>query len=218
MKVKGVGIDWLGHSGFLIQNSKIIYVDPFKLRDGLPKADVILLTHGHYDHCSVEDLKKIVREGTRIFCTPDCQSKVLMFDVSLNIELVSPGEEYDLGSVKIITVPAYNVDKSFHGKEEGLVGYLIKTDDVIIYHAGDTDRIKEFEKLTGYNQDFVALLPIGGRYTMDAHEAYEAARLIKANVTVPMHWGSIVGTRDDAEEFRELCEGDGIKVEILEKL
>lgn len=217
MKFGEVEIKWLGHSGFLIQNSKIIYVDPFKIKSNLPKADVILITHSHYDHCSVEDIEKIVKENTRIFITPDGQSKIARFEMPIRMEVVSPGLEFDLGNVKISTVPAYNKDKTFHGRDEELVGYLIKMNDLIIYHAGDTDNIPEMQKLTGFNQKFVALLPIGGRFTMDYLEAHEAAKLIKPNLVIPMHWGTLVGSLEDAREFKELCESSGIRVEILEK-
>lgn len=218
MEIGEVNISWLGHSGFLIKNSKVIYIDPFRIRDDLPKADVVLLTHGHYDHCSFEDLEKIVKEGTIVFCTPDSQSKITKFNFPVRMKLVSPGEEYDLGTVKISTIRAYNIDKSFHSIEENLVGYLVKMNNLIIYHSGDTDKIPEMEKLTGFNgRDFVALLPVGGRFTMDSHEAYEAVKLIKPTIAIPMHWGSIVGTREDAMEFKELCEADGFGVEILEK-
>ncbi|NCN87068.1 MBL fold metallo-hydrolase [archaeon] len=218
MKFKEVDINWLGHSGFLIKNSKIIYIDPYQIKDDLPKADLILITHSHYDHCSLEDLNKIIQPGTRVLVTPDSQSKVNKFDIPVRIELVEVGQEFDFSGVKVLVLPAYNVDKPFHSKEEGLVGYLIKTNGVIIYHAGDTDKIPEMEKLTGYNQNFVALLPVGGRFTMDPVEASEAAKLIKPTVAIPMHWGTIVGTKADAIEFKELCEAEGIRVEILDKI
>ncbi|PJE81597.1 Zn-dependent hydrolase [Candidatus Pacearchaeota archaeon CG10_big_fil_rev_8_21_14_0_10_32_42] len=221
MKLGEVEIEWLGHSGFLIRNSKVIYVDPFKIKDKLPKADLILITHGHYDHCSFEDIGKIVQDGTRILMTADAQSKIARFQVPIRMEVVAPGQEFDIGMVKISTIPAYNIDKTFHTKEEGLVGYVIKIDDIIIYHAGDTDVIPEMQKLTGHNQPdkkFVALLPVGGRFTMSAEEAAEAAKIIKPAVAIPMHWGTIIGSLSDAEEFKELCEHEGIKVEILEKI
>ncbi len=220
MKIGEIDLRWLGHAGFLIQNSKIIYIDPFKISDGLPKADLILITHGHYDHCSYEDLGKIVKEGTKIIMTADSQSKIARFQVPIRMEVVSPNQEVDFGTVKVSTVPAYNIDKTFHTKEEDLVGYVVKTNDVIIYHAGDTDVIPEMQKLTGYNQPdkkFVALLPVGGRFTMSAEEAAEAAKIIKPGIAIPMHWGTIVGTEKDAEEFKELCEHEGISVEILKK-
>ncbi len=220
MKIGDVELKWLGHAGFLIENSKVIYIDPFKIKEGLPKADLILLTHSHYDHCSVEDIEKIIKEGTRILLTADSQSKIVRFETPVRIEIVEPGQELDFGSLKITTFPAYNVGKHFHTSEEGLVGYLIKMDDILIYDAGDTDLIPEMQKLTGYNQQgktFVALLPVGGRFTMTAEEAFEAAKKIKPSIVVPMHWGSIVGSKDDAEEFKNLCGDGGIRCEILEK-
>lgn len=220
MKIGDVDLRWLGHSGFLIVNSRVIYIDPYKIKDNLPKADLILLTHSHYDHCSVVDLQKIVKEGTKIICTPDSQSKVARFSVPIKIELIHQGTELDFGTVKVLALPAYNIDKSFHPKEEGLVGYVIKMNDLIIYHAGDTDKIPEMQKLTGYKKEdktFVALLPVGGRFTMNSEEAAEAARLIKPDVAIPMHWGSIVGDVKDAEEFKDLCEEEGIRAEILDK-
>lgn len=217
MKVGEVSIDWLGHAGFLIKNSKVIYIDPFKVSEGLPKADIVLLTHDHYDHCSLDDLKKVVKDGTRVLCTPDSQSKIARSEIPLRIQLVQPNEEYDFGTVKVSTLPAYNVDKPFHMKDQGLVGYLIKTNDVIIYHSGDTDKIDEMQRLTGYNNNFVALLPVGGCYTMNAEEAFEAVKLIKPSIAIPMHWGSIVGTREDAEEFKGLCDSEGVGCQILEK-
>ncbi|MEA3414425.1 MAG: MBL fold metallo-hydrolase [Nanoarchaeota archaeon] len=243
MKFEEIEINWLGHAGFLIaplgvlKNSeldgknyvfkeginsggKVIYIDPYKIRDDLPKADIILITHGHYDHCSVEDLDKIVKKGTKIFLTADSQSKIARFKTPILMQIVQQGQEYNLGIIKISVVPAYNIDKPFHTKEEGLVGYLIKMNGLIIYHAGDSDLIPEMQKLTGHNQPdkkFVALLPVGGRFTMSAEEAAEAARLIKPSLAIPMHWGSIIGSKDDAEEFKTLCEENKIKCEILEK-
>ncbi|MFA5953015.1 MAG: MBL fold metallo-hydrolase [Candidatus Pacearchaeota archaeon] len=220
MKIGEVEIKWLGHSGFLIENSAVIYIDPYQIKEGLPKADYIFLTHEHYDHCSVPDLQKIVKEGTKMVMVANCQSKIARFDVHIQMEIIESGQEITLGSLKVTAFPAYNLDKSFHPKQDGLVGYLIKMNNVLIYHAGDTDLIPEMQRLTGYNsksKNFVALLPVGGRFTMTAEEAAEAAKLIKPTIAIPMHWGSIVGSKEDAEEFKELCEEKGIKVEILEK-
>lgn len=219
MEVNGVDIKWLGHSGFLIKNSKVIYIDPYNIRDGSEKADFILITHSHYDHCSVADMNKIVKEGTRILIPADCQSKISRFSVPIRIEIVEPGQSLDFSSVKIDTFPAYNTDKSFHPKEEEWVGYLIKMNDVLIYHAGDTDKIPEMQKLTGHSdgKKLVALLPVGGRFTMTAEEAFDAAKLIKPDLVIPMHYGSVVGDIEDAKEFCGLCEEEGIKTEMLER-
>ena len=219
MDINGVEIKWLGHDGFLIKNSKVIYIDPYNIGYKEEKADLIFLTHGHYDHCSVADLKKIIKEGTKIICPADCQSKINQFDVPIRMEIIEEGQEIDLRNLKVIAIPAYNIDKPFHQKGEG-IGYLIKFEGVVIYHAGDTDVIPEMQKLTGHkNKDtkFVALLPVGGRFTMSAEEAAEAANIIKPDLAIPMHYGTLIGSREDAEEFVELCKENKINAEILEK-
>ncbi len=215
-----INIKWLGHAGFMIKNSKIIYIDPYNLKEGMEKADIILITHSHYDHCSLVDMNKIVQEGTIVVSTADCQSKITRFQVPVKMEIVEPGQELDFGSVKISTIPAYNIDKPFHPREEGWVGYIIKMNDVLVYHAGDTDAIPEMQKLTGYKQpdkEFIALLPVGGRFTMSPEEASEAASIIKPSLVIPMHYGSVMGTEEDAKEFVALCLEKGLKAEILEK-
>jgi L-ascorbate metabolism protein UlaG (beta-lactamase superfamily) len=220
MRINGIELKWLGHAGFMIKNSKVIYIDPYNIKEGLEKADMILITHSHYDHCSFEDISKIVKEGTRIVIPADCQSKITRFNVPINIEVLEPLQELAFNGLKISAIPAYNLDKHFHPKEEGWMGYLVQMEDVLIYHAGDTDIIPEMQKLTGYKQTgkhFVALLPVGGRFTMNAEEAANAANIIKPTLAVPMHFGSIIGHDDDAKEFVELCKEQGINAEILPK-
>ncbi|MFH1365734.1 MAG: MBL fold metallo-hydrolase [archaeon] len=221
MKIGKVEISWLGHSGILIKDSKVIYIDPYAIKNDSEKADFILITHNHYDHCSIEDMQKIVKQGTKIILPPDCQSKVTRFSFPVQIEIFQPGEEKTFGSIKIASLPAYNIGKSFHPKGESWLGYLLKMDNVLIYHAGDTDLIPEMKNLTGYGQskkDFVALLPVGGKFTMNAEEAAEAAKIIKPSLAIPIHYGSIVGTQDDAKEFLELCKEENIKAAILDKI
>ena len=220
MKIGNVELKWLGHSGFLIKNKRIIYVDPYNVKEGLEKADIILITHSHYDHCSLPDMEKIVKDGTRIVAPADCQSTIAKIDIHVKIELIEPGQELEFGDVKFYALPAYNIDKHFHPKDEQGVGYIIKLDGVVIYHAGDTDVIPEMQKLTGYKQqgkEFVALLPIGGRFTMSAEEAAEAAKIIKPTLAIPMHWGALIGTKSDAQEFVDLCTENGINAQILDK-
>jgi len=234
MKIGDIEIKWLGHSGFLIKDStpqvypdksstkiftrgKIIYIDPYNIRGDSEKADLILITHSHYDHCSVADINKIIKEGTKIILPADCQSKITRLEVPIKMQVIEPMQELTHGDIRISTFPAYNIDKPFHSKEESWVGYLVKMNGLLFYHAGDTDVIPEMQKLTGYHEKFVALLPIGGRFTMSVEEAVEAAKIIKPFLVIPMHYGSIVGTNEDANEFKELCAEEGIKVEILEK-
>jgi L-ascorbate metabolism protein UlaG (beta-lactamase superfamily) len=230
MEIGDIELKWLGHAGFLIapkgvpssegKNSKIIYIDPYQIAEGSEKADLILITHSHYDHCSVEDLMKIVQPGTRILVPADCQSKILKFDVPVKIEIVEPGQEFNFPEIKVSTLPAYNIDKPFHSKDEGWVGYLVKMKNVLIYHAGDTDNIPEMQKLTGYKQsgvEFVALLPVGGRFTMTAEEAVEAAGVIQPSLAIPMHYGVVSGTEEDAKEFFALCMEQGLNSKVLEK-
>ncbi|MFQ5532198.1 MAG: MBL fold metallo-hydrolase, partial [Candidatus Nanoarchaeia archaeon] len=220
MKIGDIEIKWLGHAGFLIENSRVIYIDPYNIREGSEKADLILITHSHYDHCSVADMEKIVKENTRIVMPADCQSKITRFDVPIKMEIVEPGQELGVGEIKIQAIPSYNIDKHFHPKDEHWVGYLIKMNNIIIYHAGDSDVVDEMQKLTGHNQPdkkFVALLPVGGRFTMSAEEAVEAAKIIKPDLAIPMHYGSIVGDQSDAREFVDLCKEGGINAEILRR-
>ena len=220
MKVDGVEIKWLGHAGFLVKDRQVIYIDPYNITNSEEKADIILITHSHYDHCSLADIEKIIKEGTKIFFPVDCQSILSRIKISVKMEIVQPGQEFVLGSIKVSTIPAYNIDKTFHPKTESWVGYLIKINGVVIYHAGDTDLIPEMKNLTGFKQEnkkLIALLPVGGRYTMNAEEAFESAKIIKPFLTIPMHYGSIVGTKDDAIEFAELCKDEKINTEIMEK-
>lgn len=216
-------IEWLGHSGFVIKSSdgKVIYIDPYSINENSKKADLILITHSHHDHCSISDINKIIKPNSRIVITADCQSKIMKTNIPIKIEITEPGQKFDFGNIRIFSTPAYNKDKSFHPKDESWIGYVIKINGATIYHAGDTDVIPEMQKLTGHKRngsEFIALLPIGGRFTMNAEEALEAAKIIKPNLVIPMHWGSVIGTEKDADEFIELCKAEGINAQKLEKL
>lgn len=220
MRIGDVGIKFLGHSGFLISNGKRIVVDPYNVSENVEKADIILITHSHYDHCSIKDIEKVIGNGATVICTADSQSKIMKIE-GVHFNVVEVGDEVDFGDLKIEAVAAYNKDKEFHPKSEGWVGYLIKMGNVIIYHSGDSDFIPEMQKLSGYGKqgnEFVALLPVSGKYVMDAEEAAEAASIISPDLCVPMHYGAgVAGTLEDAEYFVELCKERGLKAEVLEK-
>lgn len=223
MDVKDVKIEYLGHSGFVFTSSsgKRIAIDPFKISDKVGKVDMVLITHSHYDHCSIEDIRKIVRKGTEVVIPADAQSKVTHVE-GIEMQIIEPGDELSFGTIKVEAVPAYNVDKEFHPKREGWMGYIMKFKDVVIYHSGDSDRIPEMNKLTGYGKrgnEFVALLPVSGKFVMDAEEAAEVASLISPDLVIPMHYGAgIAGTREDAERFVELCKEKGLNAKVLEKI
>lgn len=223
MNTGGVQIDFLGHSGFLIknENGKKIAIDPYNVSDNIEKVDYIFITHSHYDHCSIKDISKLVKEGTIIVTSPDSQSKITKIE-NVEMQIIEIGDKLEFGNIKVEALPAYNIGKEFHPKNEGWLGYLIKINGVIIYHAGDTDKIPEMQNLTGYGKhgvEFVALLPVSGKYVMDADEAAEVAGLIKPDLVIPMHYGSgVAGTKEDAERFVKLCESKRLRAVILEKI
>lgn len=202
------GIKWLGHASFLIEDEIVIYLDPFELPEGLPRADLILITHGHQDHLSPEDILKVLGPGTRVV-TVEAAESLLPEEVS-KVVVVKPGESVQVEGIGIEAIPAYNKNKDFHPRERGDAGYVIHLKERTVYHAGDTDFIDEMKNV----ETDIALLPAGGTYTMDAGEAARAANTIKPKVAVPMHWGKIVGTRKDAETFVAECEVPAIIMEV----
>ncbi len=223
MEIKGIKIEFLGHSGFLIvnENGKRIVIDPYNVSDKIEKADFILITHSHYDHCSIKDITRLAKKGTIIVISPDSQSKITKID-DVEMQIIEIGDKLEFGEIKVEALAAYNVDKDYHPKKEGWLGYLIKFDDVIFYHAGDTDKIPEMKNLTGYGKhgnEFVALLPVSGKYVMNAEEAAETASLIKCNLAIPMHYGAgVAGIIEDANNFVKLCEENGVRAVVLEKI
>jgi L-ascorbate metabolism protein UlaG (beta-lactamase superfamily) len=194
-------IHWLGHDSFRIDADKIIYIDPYQLQAGLPKADLILITHHHHDHFSSADVELLRKPETSIVTIAEV-AKSARGDV----HVVKPGDKVIVQGVEIEAVPAYNTNKRFHPKSAGHVGFIISVDGQRIYHAGDTDVIPE---MAGFKVD-VALLPVSGTYVMTADEAIEAAKLIKPAVAIPMHFGAIVGGPADAERFAAGAPGQTI--------
>jgi L-ascorbate metabolism protein UlaG (beta-lactamase superfamily) len=188
------GIHWLGHASFRIDDDVVIYIDPWKLRDPVP-ADIVLVTHSHFDHMSATDIAKVATDDTVIVCAECAQDSV-----PGEVRVLAAGERTQVGDVTIEAVPAYNTDKPNHPRSAGFVGYVLQLGDRRIYHAGDTDLIPEMAEI----RCDVALLPVGGTYTMDADQAAQAARRIEPKVVVPMHWGDVVGSEKDVRRLEGL--------------
>jgi len=199
-------IVWLGHDGFRIDAGKTIYFDPYQIEGG-PVADLILVSHEHFDHCSPEDIKKIQGPETVIVTEKD-SSKKLTGDV----RVMKPGDVLNLGDVKIEAVASYNMDKDFHPKKNGWLGFIVETEGVRVYHAGDADFIPEMKDL----EVDIAFLPVSGTYVMTAEQAVKAALAIKPKLAIPMHYGAIVGDEQDAVHFKKDLDGK-VDVRILEK-
>ncbi|HHE36547.1 MAG TPA: MBL fold metallo-hydrolase [Candidatus Woesearchaeota archaeon] len=200
MRILGLEIELLNHASVKIKNKKTIYIDPFQLSNGhqLEKADIVLITHPHYDHCSPSDVELVSDENTLIITVPDAQSKLNHLKVK-GITLIEPGRTIKVNDEKITAVPAYNVNKQFHPKDNEWVGFIVEMEGVKVYHAGDTDLIPEMRDI----ETDVALLPVGGTYTMNAMEAAEATKTFKkCRIAIPMHYGSIIGNASDAETFK----------------
>lgn len=195
-------IVWLGHDGFRIDGAKTVYIDPYQIESTQP-ADVILITHEHFDHCSPDDIAKIAGDDTVFVTEKDAAAKL-----SGDVRVVQPGDRVSVAGMTIEAVPAYNLDKDFHPRENGWLGFVIDIDGVRVYHAGDTDFIPEMRSL----EVDIALLPVSGTYVMTADQAVSAADAIRPELAVPMHFGAIVGDDSDADTFKAALSG---KVDVL---
>lgn len=211
----GLKISWLGHDSFRIKNGETIIIDPFKLRSVSDKADILLISHEHFDHLSMDDIKKVVKEDTTIVTIPAVKKELSGLKVK-EIKAAKPGDKLAIGDVTVEIVPAYNLNKFrepgkvFHPKEDGKAGFVIGIKGVRIYHAGDTDVVPEMK---GLKPD-VALLPVSGTYVMSAEEAAQATKMIEPKLVIPMHYGAIVGSEQDALRFKQLVK---VEVQILKQ-
>lgn len=196
-------LHWLGHDSFRLDGPPVIYFDPWKLKGELPKADLVLVSHEHHDHCSPDDVKRISGPDTVVVSNTGSAAKLP------GGQVMRPGERLSTAGVEIEAVRAYNINKfrspgnPFHPLEAEHVGYVVTVEGVRIYHAGDTDHIPEMEDL----DCDVALLPVSGTYVMTVEEAVAAAQAIGPEIVVPMHYGSGIGTASDGERFAQLYEG-----------
>jgi len=208
-------LGWLGHSGFRIRVGRAsVYIDPYRVQDRAPPADLILITHGHFDHFSPSDVERLSHAGTRLVGPAAVAERVAGRVIS-----VAPGEALEeelVRGVGVAAIAAYNTSKRdaagrvFHPREAGWVGYDLNVLGERLYHSGDTDVIPEMDAVAGVD---VALLPVSGTYVMTPAEAAEAARRIAPGLAVPMHWGQHIGSRDDALAFAGLAP---VEVAVLE--
>ncbi len=188
----------LFHSSIKITEGKVIYIDPYGIDKNYNDADIIFITHDHYDHYSEEDIDKVIKENTSIVAPEELFTKLIRKGINPNaITTVEPNEKYMVQGIKFETIPAYNTNKTFHPKENDWVGYIIDIKGVKYYISGDTDITEESKKV----KCNVAFVPVGGTYTMDAKEAAQLINIIKPEIAIPIHYGSVVGTNEDAEEF-----------------
>lgn len=194
-------IEVLYHSSIRISNNKVIYIDPFKIDKNYNDADIVFITHDHYDHYSYEDIDKVINENTTIIIPEELLTKLLRKGINKNaIITVEPNEKYMVQGIKFETIPSYNTNKTFHPKENGWVGYIITLDDIRYYIAGDTDITEENRKV----KCDVAFVPVGGTYTMGFKEAAQLINEMQPKIAVPIHYGSVVGTKQDATDFIKL--------------
>lgn len=207
------GVEVLCHSSIRISKDKIIYVDPFRIDEIYNDADYIFITHDHYDHFSVEDINKVRKESSLIVIPESMYEKALEIGFKTeNIITVIPNIRYSINGLVFNTIASYNMNKTFHPKENNWVGYVLFINETSYYAAGDTDMTEDNLKV----RCDVALVPVGGTYTMTYKEAAKLVNDIKPKIAVPTHYGEIVGSKDDGEKFVELL-GDRIVGKILIK-
>lgn len=217
---KGLEIKRFCHDSFLVTNKKnYIYFDPFKITPNEPKADYIFISHEHFDHFSPDDLIKIIKDSTILFMNQKTYEEIeSLYDNKIIV--MSPGDVENIDGLKVEAVPAYNINKFreagkvYHPKEDKKLGFIVTFDDIKIYHTGDTDYIPEMDVLSAKKIDLL-LIPVSGTYVMTPDEAVEAASKIKASISIPMHYGTIVGEKKQAEYFKEGLEKRGLAAEII---
>ena len=198
-------VELLGHSTIKFSIDKIIYFDPFNIKEEKHDADYIFCTHAHYDHFSPNDIKKVMKDDTIMITVEDKLTDSLKLGIKKeNIFNMKPDYKFNINGVEFITTYAYNIDKMYHPKENEWVGYILTINGVRYYIAGDTDFVDELKNV----KCDVAFLPVGGTYTMNADEAAQMANYIRPKIAVPIHYGSIGGTKKDAERFVYMLDKD----------
>lgn len=218
-RFRDVDIYWLGHDSFrVVAGGFVLYFDPYQIQVGEPKADVVLVTHEHFDHCDPASIRRVSKPSTVVVAPPIAKSCVAK--AAANIVEISVGETKEVGRARVTAYPAYNVNKFrdparglvFHPRQDGRVSYLVEVGGVRLFHAGDSDFIPEFRDVKAD----VVFVPVSGVYVMTPQEAAEFINTVEPAVAIPMHYGSIVASRAEAEEFRRLVK-PSVQVVILDR-
>jgi L-ascorbate metabolism protein UlaG (beta-lactamase superfamily) len=195
-------IDVFAQAAIKMVGDKVMYFDPYLIKDEYHDADYIFITHDHYDHYDEESINNIKKDNTKIIL-PMC-----LKDKPNNL-VVEPNKEYEIDNIKFKTIPSYNLEKPFHPREKEYVGYLIELEGLTYYIMGDTDVTSEALEI----RPDVCFVPIGGKFTMDYLEAVDYINKIKPKKVIPIHYGSIIGDITLGKEFKEKI-NNNIEVEI----
>ena len=206
-------IQLLTHSSIKIKGEITIYCDPFDIREDFHDADLVLITHDHFDHFSPDDIAKIAKADT-VFLVPSAMEDKARKALGKKAMILSgdAGEKFDFEYLEVEMVPSYNVDKQFHPQSAGWVGYIIHDEDIATYIAGDTDINDDILNI----KCDIALVPVGGTFTMTAAEAAQLVNQIGCEVAIPTHYGSVTGSESCAEEFKSLVDSS-IEVKVIKK-
>ena len=198
-------------SSIRIEGSKVVYFDPFQISAEAHDADLICITHAHYDHFDPESILKVCNQDTELVAPASMAKELGRLAWKGKMHLLASGERAETAGLIITAKHAYNKLKPFHPKRNGWLGYLLEMDGRVYYVAGDTDAVKELLEI----RCDVALVPIGGKFTMNAREAAGMVNKIKPKAAIPTHYGSIVGKPQDADTFRKMIDRE---VQVVVKL
>ena len=198
-------------SSIRLELNKVLYFDPYKIENSINDADIIFITHSHYDHFDIDSINKIKNDNTIIVAPKSMKEDLKDINIK-DVIYMLPYDTINIDSIIIKGIPSYNNGKPFHPKENNWLGYLVNYNNITYYIAGDTDKTEDNEKV----RCDIALIPIGGHYTMDVKEAAELVNIINPKVVIPIHYGSIVGSLNDGNMLKK--ELENTKIEVIVKL